>query len=171
MSEGRRDREQFVPENETLRHRVEALQAEAERFKAALYSIGDAVISAAGDGNALTRMVLCAIEDINEHTQAVETCKRGDYLHSVGSDRMVPSSSATIFHPDDNASVATVAQGRDITEQSRVEEALHASREQLRALSARLLVVREEERTSIARDIHDLLAQDLTRLKIDLVWL
>ena len=53
----------------------------------------------------------------------------------------------------------------------RAEEELHTSREQLRALATRLLVVREEERTRIAREIHDLLAQDLTRLKIDLVWL
>jgi signal transduction histidine kinase len=58
-----------------------------------------------------------------------------------------------------------------ITEHNRAEEDLHASREQLRALAARLLVVREEERSHIAREIHDLLAQDLTRLKIDMVWL
>jgi hypothetical protein len=31
--------------------------------------------------------------------------------------------------------------------------------------------VREEECTAIAREIHDVLAQELTRLKIDLVWL
>jgi signal transduction histidine kinase len=48
---------------------------------------------------------------------------------------------------------------------------LRVSQENLRALAARLLVVREEERTFLAREIHDVLAQDLTRLKIDLVWL
>ncbi len=48
---------------------------------------------------------------------------------------------------------------------------LRVSQENLRALAARLLVVREEERTHLAREIHDVLAQDLTRLKIDLVWL
>ena len=31
--------------------------------------------------------------------------------------------------------------------------------------------MREEERTRVAREIHDVLAQELTRLKIDLVWL
>jgi signal transduction histidine kinase len=41
----------------------------------------------------------------------------------------------------------------------------------LRALAGRLQVVREEERTRIAREIHDILAQELTRLKIDLDWL
>ena len=59
----------------------------------------------------------------------------------------------------------------DITERKRAEEEVRASREQLRALAARLQSVREEERTRIAREIHDVLAQELTRLKIDLVCL
>ncbi|MBI5693155.1 MAG: PAS domain S-box protein [Verrucomicrobia bacterium] len=63
------------------------------------------------------------------------------------------------------------AVGRDIHERKQVELEHHAAREQLRALAARLQVVREEERTMVAREIHDVLAQDLTRLKIDLVWL
>ena len=46
-----------------------------------------------------------------------------------------------------------------------------ASREQLRALAARLTEVREEERTQIAREIHDVLGQALTGLKMDLAWL
>jgi PAS domain S-box-containing protein len=60
---------------------------------------------------------------------------------------------------------------RDITERKRAEEELRASREQLRALAARLQAAREEERTHVAREIHDVLAQELTRLKIDLFWL
>jgi len=59
----------------------------------------------------------------------------------------------------------------DITEQRRAEEALEHSRRQLRALSARLLAAREEERTVVARDIHDELGQVLTALKINLDWL
>ncbi|HEX8237563.1 MAG TPA: response regulator [Abditibacteriaceae bacterium] len=46
-----------------------------------------------------------------------------------------------------------------------------APREQLRALAARLTQVREEERTQIAREIHDVLGQSLTGLKMDLSWL
>ncbi len=60
---------------------------------------------------------------------------------------------------------------RSIAERKRVRLELRVSQENLRALAARLLVVREEERTFLAREIHDVLAQDLTRLKIDLVWL
>ncbi len=43
--------------------------------------------------------------------------------------------------------------------------------EQLRALSARAEEVREDERTGIAREIHDDLGQSLTALKMDLAWL
>jgi PAS domain S-box-containing protein len=60
---------------------------------------------------------------------------------------------------------------RDITERKRAEEALGASREQLRALAARTRAVREEERTRIAREIHDVLAQELTSLKVDVTLL
>jgi len=43
--------------------------------------------------------------------------------------------------------------------------------EQLRAFAARLDAIREDERTSIARDIHDQLGQALTALKLDVGWL
>lgn len=42
--------------------------------------------------------------------------------------------------------------------------------DQLRALSERLEEVREDERTNIAREIHDVLGQALTALKLDLAW-
>jgi len=48
---------------------------------------------------------------------------------------------------------------------------LHDSLDQLHALAARIQAIREEERTSIAREIHDELGQSLTALKMDLVWL
>jgi signal transduction histidine kinase len=44
---------------------------------------------------------------------------------------------------------------------------LHKQAEQLRALAARLQSVREEERTRVAREIHDELGQALTAIKID----
>lgn len=59
----------------------------------------------------------------------------------------------------------------DITERKEAEEQLERSLEQLRALSARLQSVREEERTRIAREIHDELGQAMTGLKMDLAWL
>jgi PAS domain S-box-containing protein len=60
--------------------------------------------------------------------------------------------------------IGAIATVRDITVRKRTEE-------ELRALAARLQAVREEERTRVAREIHDVLAQELTRLKLDVVWL
>jgi PAS domain S-box-containing protein len=59
----------------------------------------------------------------------------------------------------------------DITERRQVEEQLRSSREQLRNLAAYIQSVREEERTKIAREIHDELGQALTGLKMSLSWL
>jgi signal transduction histidine kinase len=59
----------------------------------------------------------------------------------------------------------------DITERKRAEEQLRITTEQLRSLSARLQSIREEERTLIARELHDELGQALTGLKMDLSWL
>jgi len=59
----------------------------------------------------------------------------------------------------------------DLSEVKRAEQELRASSEQLRNLAARLLSVREQERTRIAREIHDELGQALTAVKMDLSWL
>lgn len=56
----------------------------------------------------------------------------------------------------------------NITERKQTAEHLRRSEEQLRALSSRIQSLREEERTSIAREIHDHLGQMLTALKFDL---
>ena len=59
----------------------------------------------------------------------------------------------------------------DITERKRAESELKRSHEQLRALTEHLHQVREEERTFIAREIHDELGQALTALKMDISWI
>lgn len=64
--------------------------------------------------------------------------------------------------------ITMIGTGQDITERKRFEEQLRTSREQLRALSAHLQSVREEERVNIAREVHDELGQVLTALKMDL---
>lgn len=60
---------------------------------------------------------------------------------------------------------------RDITAKKMAEEALRKSEEQLRNLATHIQSVREEERTAVAREIHDELGQALTAIKMDLSWL
>jgi signal transduction histidine kinase len=59
---------------------------------------------------------------------------------------------------------------REVAERRRVEEDLRRSRQQLRDLAAHLQSVREQERTEMAREIHDELGQALTALKMDAHW-
>jgi PAS domain S-box-containing protein len=60
---------------------------------------------------------------------------------------------------------------RDTTERKRADEQLRGSREQLRDLAAHVESLQEEERSRIAREIHDELGQMLTGLKMRLLWL
>lgn len=60
---------------------------------------------------------------------------------------------------------------RDMTERRQIERDVRMSRARLRNLAERLHSVREEERTAIAREIHDQLGQAMTAVKMDLVWL
>lgn len=58
----------------------------------------------------------------------------------------------------------------EVNERTRAEAEARRSEEQLRALTAHVEQVREEERTWISREIHDELGQLLTGIKLDLSW-
>jgi len=60
---------------------------------------------------------------------------------------------------------------RDVSERKRVQDKLTRSHDQLRQLSAALQTIREEERTHIARELHDDLGQILASLRMDLTLL
>jgi two-component system sensor histidine kinase UhpB len=55
----------------------------------------------------------------------------------------------------------------DVTERRLAEEALRESREELQRLSANIQRAREEEKTRIARELHDDLGQQLAALKLE----
>ena len=78
-----------------------------------------------------------------------------------------------------DASISNVSQNgekfytvilRDVTERVRSEQALHRSKEELRELASAANSVREQEKSRIARELHDELAQALTALKMDVSW-
>lgn len=92
---------------------------------------------------------------------AIETLKSGatDYVLKTRLSRLVPAVSRALREAEDR------------TQHRRAEEQLRESHEQLRALSTYLQTVREEERTRIAREVHDELGQALTSCKLDLSWI
>jgi PAS domain S-box-containing protein len=60
---------------------------------------------------------------------------------------------------------------RDVSRRKAAEDTMHQQQQELRELSARVQEAREEEKTRIARELHDELGQLLTALKMDLAWL
>lgn len=59
----------------------------------------------------------------------------------------------------------------NITESKQAEQEIRESRQRLSELSSHLERVKEQERTRIAREIHDDIGGNLTAIKIDLMWL
>src|SRR5262249_42239010 len=92
---------------------------------------------------------------------AIETLKNGatDYVLKHRLARLGPSVHRALREAGERA------------ERRRAQEQLRQSHERLRALSMYLQHVREEERTRIAREVHDELGQALTSCKLDLAWL
>lgn len=92
---------------------------------------------------------------------AIETLKNGatDYVLKTRLGRLGP------------AVQRALRECADRRERQRAEDKLRRSLDQLRALTTYLQYVREEERTRIAREVHDELGQALTGLKLDMSWL
>ena len=66
---------------------------------------------------------------------------------------------------------AVLTLANDVTSKYEAEEKLQSSNDALRDLASHLETIRENERSHMAREIHDELGQQLTGLKMDISWL
>jgi PAS domain S-box-containing protein len=64
-----------------------------------------------------------------------------------------------------------IGMGIDVTDRTKVENEMRERTEEIQKLTTHLQNIREEERTRIAREIHDELGQQLTGLKMDASWI
>ncbi len=92
---------------------------------------------------------------------AIDMLKKGatDYVLKNRLGRLVPAVERALSETDQRLA------------HQRAEEKLQRSHDKLRALTGHLQFVREEERTRIAREVHDELGQALTGLRLDLAVL
>jgi signal transduction histidine kinase/CheY-like chemotaxis protein len=76
------------------------------------------------------------------------------------------------FYPirKDTLVIGTACYLRNITERKKAEQDILHKNEELKNLASHLQEVREEERATISREIHDELGQQLTALKMDIDW-
>jgi PAS domain S-box-containing protein len=104
------------------------------------------------------------IEDLSRcYTEACTICREMLYTFPSTRETKFLSVSHVLISPNE-----IVLYAEDITERKLAEQQLKTSQDQLRALAAYLQNVREDERITIAREIHDELGQVLTALKMDL---
>jgi PAS domain S-box-containing protein len=134
-------------------------------------------------GQHISRLIPEDLRD--EEKRIVEQVKSGDGIRHYETIRLAkdgtPIAVSLAISPIKDAGGKTTGVSRilrDLTETKRAQQALQqseqrlrTSRNQLRALAARLEAVREDERTRIAREIHDELGGAMTTLKMDICWL
>jgi PAS domain S-box-containing protein len=78
---------------------------------------------------------------------------------------------ASISQAEENGARFYTVILRDVTERVKAEEALRRSREEIHELAIAANSAREQEKSRIARELHDELGQSLTALKLDVAWL
>ena len=177
------------------RQMLEALRLREQRFRSLIENSSDAIALLGGDATVLyaspstSRILGCPPQEfVNrsfhelvhpDHKQSVQdqfsllSQQAGvsiplqfQFLCKDGTSLWIEGIATNLLR--DSGVNAIVLNYRDITYRVQAEEHLRSSHDQLRMLSARLQFAREEERTNIAREIHDELGQMLTVLKMDL---
>jgi PAS domain S-box-containing protein len=185
----------------TERKRVEKeLGQSEERYRSIFENAVEGIFQTTLDGKyvavnpALARMygydspedMIPTITDIASQLY-VDPGRRNEFIRLMQAQEEVTGFEALVYRKDgsfiwisenvrtrrDQAGVLIGYEGtvEHITERKLAEERLRATLEEVRMLSGRLATVEEEERTRIARELHDELGVGLTCLKIDLTRL
>jgi PAS domain S-box-containing protein len=176
------------------RRTEQALRDSEERYRSLIETSLDAVLLTTLNGRILganpaaCRMFGCSESDLQQlgragvvdsgdphFSAAVEQRDRTGgfkgvltFLHADGT-RFAGELSTAVFRST-SGDLRTSMVIRDITARRRAEGRLAHAHDTLRGLAARLQAVREEERTNLARRLHEDLGHALTDLKLDLAW-
>ncbi len=93
---------------------------------------------------------------------------RGDLIVAI----LGVGNKATAYDDEDIATISQFADlAWDLAERTRAEEALRASRSELKALSRQLVLLQETSSRDLARELHDSVGQNLTALNLNLTRL
>jgi len=95
----------------------------------------------------------------------------GEYTSAIaGRTILVQADYVPVFN-DNHTMSGGICVAMDITDRKKAEDELRHSHDRLRKLSSYLQKATENERKSIAREIHDDLGQSLTAIKMEIAWL
>ena len=154
---------------------VDASRSFLRTFEVSLEQTVNRTLYELGDGQWNIPALRSLLERVLPEEQAVTDFELDHDYESIGHKTMLLNA-RRLVQPDQLQPMILLAI-EDITERrkaakTRIEnERLTSRREELRALNESLEKAREEERTRVARDLHDDIGQILTAVRMDLAWI